>query len=137
MPGPVFPHGFVSDEWQKLPMLWGYSGSLIKRYGNTDIALASPYVASDPVPSGEVWVITNVTTIYVGTAPTRIFAQLISGADTPNLWEDSPIVAGTIYNHNCNLILGEADYLQLAVNGATAHDAVYLDMVGYIMDVDK
>lgn len=129
--------GLYSGAQQRAPIPFGPSASLIKRYSNLSLAAGTNTLDSDAVPVGELWILTLYTMLYQGTPPTWMVAKLVSGADDPNILRVfAPASLGT-YGGSVNLIMQPGDKFRVTVAGATANDDLYLDLMGYKMDIDQ
>ena len=129
-------HGYSGGAWRKSPIAFGISGVVKRAWSNTSIDPGISQTADDPVPSGEVWIITVFLIKYTGTVPTNIqwrigdvsggFAFAVEESPTSNKWYE-------VYGF---FPLEEGDFLEMQVVGGTAGDDIFGKGLGYKMDID-
>jgi len=135
--GLVGPHGWIDGAWQKSPLPFGYSGQAKVSWGSTDLPAGASNLDSSPVPAGEVWVITQLSMVYYGTAPSRILMRVVISGDPYTIWQESSPASAVYYDHQGWWVLAEGDKCRLYVEGATAGDDVYGYALGFRVDVDQ
>ncbi|MDP2323066.1 MAG: hypothetical protein Q8N51_03445, partial [Gammaproteobacteria bacterium] len=121
--------------WRKLPLLLGYSNTLALVVSNTSLAAGTNILDTSACPTGQIWVVTNILTFYVGTVPTGITIYLVSGATTPILYRQLSPVSAVGYDRQGSWILKAGDLLRCIVTGATLNDDLNLYASGYAMAV--
>lgn len=92
-------------------------------------------ITDDPVPAGEIWVVTNTYISYTGSGVTAIKLMLAHSGNLLNLYKQTSPVSGQGYDRQCRLVLYEGDYLVLRVANASSNDSGYLHYTGYKLTV--
>ena len=130
-------YGWINAAWQKDPLRLGYSGQLQDVYSNTNLSAGNNLHNFDTVPSGEIWVITALWFMYIGTSPTyaQFYFALASGTHWP-LRQPSP-TSSQVYSKEGQWVLVEDDIITVSVSGATAGDDLYGGYMGYRVDIDQ
>lgn len=130
-------YGLVNGVWRKNPLLIGYSG--IIEANKTDLSLAAGYnkLDGDPVPSGEIWVITHIGMAYVGTTPTTLEVQKWDGGNWYQILFQLAPVSGSWYTLTGYWILNKEQTISATVQGATLNDDLYLTYMGFSVDIDQ
>jgi hypothetical protein len=130
-------HGLIDNEWQKSPLPFGASDT-VGRDVNTSSAPSANYTVSDtPVPAGEVWVITNLSTIILGTAPAILRAWVVlNGVDTV-IFGLTPPVVSTYYDRQGWWVMFPGDYLKIEQIAGTIGNAFFLYGTGFLYETDR
>jgi hypothetical protein len=129
-------YGRIGGAWQKQPLLFGYSATVLETWSDDNLASGSNTVDSPVVPAGEIWVITNLSMRYVGTPPTYIEMRLRSGtSDYPLFRQLAPTTAQT-HDRQGWWVMAPGDLLRVGISGATAGDDLYASATGFRVDID-
>lgn len=129
------PHGFINGEWQKQPIVFGITDELAGKVVNTSLNAGNNNIDGDVIPAGEIWVITNLAMIYIGTvANVEIYARL-GGTPDSIFWGVKPPVSGVTYDRQGQWIAMEGNKLRMQVLGATLNDDAYFYYSGYKIGV--
>jgi len=114
--------------------LFAFEDTVAKKASNTNLSAGTNNLTIGTVPTGKVWVITNIVQYVVGTAPTKqgIFAYI--DGDFYDLAGRAGAVDPNVMSWTGWLVLGPDDYAWVQVIGATAGDDLYARMVGFVMD---
>jgi len=132
----VSAHGFVNGAWRKSPIPFGYSDVLNSALANLALAAGANNLDSAAVGAGLIWVVTNVSVMYVGTAPTSVSVNVVSGGATICLFQQNAPVTATRYDRQGKWVLEATDILRCTVVGATLNDDLYLDVHGYQIAIE-
>lgn len=127
--------GWLSSQWIKLPILWGFGGVVEEALSNTSLPAGNSTIDATAVPANEIYVIENICYMYNGTAPTRLEVQVVGLAAAFRLEYNTSITSQVWYSWSGRVVLQEADYLSLNIVGATAGDTAHLRYAGYKMRI--
>lgn len=130
-------YGWISSAWQKDPLRIGLSGVIRRSANNTNLSAGANNVDDTAVPAGEYWVIDNFSLLYIGTVPTLILWAIVSSAAQYVLSEVQSPTASHWYGLQGRWVLGPGDQLRARVIGATLGDDLYLNAVGFRVDIDQ
>lgn len=127
--------GWFNSAWRKLPMLFGVTAPIALIGSNSNLSAGYNAFNSGVVPSGYIYVITNITIMYTGTAPNvlGVGANISTAGYMLRNWQT--IVSAVYFGDTFNVVLAAGDYLTGFVWGATATDSCVLRSVGYSMAV--
>ena len=131
-------HGWIGGAWHKDPLRFGYSDTVNRAFSDTNLAGGSSVFADNDVPAGEIWIITNITVIYVGTiAGVGMRPRIYDGSASYDLWESNPTASNRAEGRSGWWILIPGHSLRVFVTGATAGDDAYCYATGFRMDSDQ
>lgn len=132
----IASHGFVNSAWHKDPLRFGYSGNILEHVGSTTLAAGTNNFDTTAVPANKVHVITQMSMIYTGTAPTRIAASH-SGLGTTRLFfaQLAPVSTG-VYDRQGYWVLTPGDFVRFQVTGATLNDDFFGFISGFVVDIN-
>ena len=129
-------HGWVNGGWKKDPIQFGFSGVATQAFSNTNLSAGNNSIDGSAVPAGEIWIITNVVLIYFGTV-TRIFARSKIGGSYFTIFAEETPVTGKRYDRSGWWVFDSGDCINMATEGATVGDDIYLEMIGFRVDIDQ
>jgi hypothetical protein len=116
-------------------MLWGYSDELYGLFSNTNLGGGGNTINGSTVPSGELWIVENVSMMYLGTSPTYMLVNKVtSGGNIPLLYQSTPTQA-VWYTLAARITLNVGERLNMFISGATAGDSAYIRYAGYKMEL--
>ncbi len=129
--GLVGMHGAVGGNWQKQPIIPGYSDTVREVLSSTTLAAGTNTFNGTTVPAGEVWEIENFDYLYIGTVATvALTINIISGAIEYSLFAQAPPVSNVHYDKQTRLTLKPGENLRFRVFNATLNDDAYFYYVG-------
>ena len=135
--GLVGEHGWISGAWQKNPLAFGYSERLSGRIFDTALVAGTTILQVSVVPAGEIWVLTSVAMLYIGTSPTYI-QMFINDTVALELIARQPApVSDQLYDRQGWWVLKAGDNVGYAVVGATLNDDLYGYYFGFRVDIDQ
>ncbi len=130
-------YGYVNGAWQKDPLTIGYSDTVLRSWSNLNLAAGANTVSDSAVPAGEIWIITNIATWYIGTITGVVLtARINSGGSQYVIFRQSPIVSDTIYDRQGYWVLKPGDNLEIRVTNATLNDDAFGTAIGFRVDID-
>lgn len=89
---------------------------------------------SGSVPSGKVWVITNMQLLYTGTAPSVMVISIFHDGVEHQLTRIPGVASPSALLWQGHVYLDGSDVIRSSVGGATATDDLALSYAGYQMD---
>ena len=129
--------GYDGSQWRALAMLWGYSDRYAEKEESEDASAGANYLVFSTVPSGEVWVVTNIATRDRDNAPSEVGLQLYDGTDAFVLASEPSPVANTWHAWSINVVLKAGDKIRAYYFGVTLDDHIEAQVVGYKMTIDE
>lgn len=130
-------YGYIGGAWQKNPLQWGYYGQVLLHYQNLALAAGVNNIDSAAVPANTIWVLTSITTAYVGTiVGVSIFLQIYDGATAYMLYSEAHIVTNEYLDRQGMWVLKAGDIIRYTIAGATLNDDAYLNIAGYAMTLN-
>lgn len=129
--------GWISGVWQKNPLLFGLSDTYDARISDTDLDEGTNTLAGTVIPTGEICVLTSMAFFYAGTAPTRVYVYATIDSSARRLYGQESPASQVLYDRQGWWVLGPGDRITIVVEGATATDNLYLDMIGFTIDIDQ
>lgn len=130
-------NGWINAAWQKQPLIFGYSGDILRLASNTNLAAGTNQVNDSAVPAGEIWVVTSLSMAYVGTVPTSIRLSIVAATVAYRLFQQNAPVSDMAYDRQGYWIMQEGDNLRCTVLGATAGDDLFFWVNGFRLDIDQ
>jgi hypothetical protein len=127
--------GWVNNAWNKLPMLFGYSAIVNLNWYNQNLPAGNSGYNSDAVPSGKIWVITNVAICYGGTTSTKIDLVVYRDGIYPMIFNQASPANNIWYDRQGWWVLRAGDVLRAGAYGATAGDDLYAQAIGFAVDI--
>lgn len=107
-------------------------------YVNDTISGADGYIESGPVPSGEVWKVTQAVAHDNTTGPSTIeFRASIDGAFYRFGGQVKAFAAGECLYWPCELYLGPDDYVRVYFTGGVANDTCRIWLTGHKMTLEE
>jgi hypothetical protein len=135
--GLVGPHGWVSGAWQKSALPFGPSGTVTRSFSNTSLPAGTSIKDDSIVPAGELWVITVVIAVMFSATITSMYPMVKVGGIYARIFSENAPITTYRYDRQCQVVLMPGDNLAIGVVGATLNDDVYMDALGYRMDIDQ
>lgn len=129
-------HGYIGGAWQKNPIPFGMSSSLLHTWALVTPAAGTITAASDVVPAGELWVVTFITGGMLSASVNNFIFRASDGVNTFDLYSTLAPASGVAVYLNRNLYLAEAGVLQVITLNTTIGDTIWGGMMGYKIDVD-
>ncbi len=130
------PHGWISGAWQKNPLQFGFSGPLSYSESIIGMSAGTNVMFFPVVPAGEIWVITHVSWMFLGTPPSSGQFQLARVIDDTVIFRQETPVSSRTYDRQGFWVIVEDDKAQLYLEGVTAGDDSYAWLSGYRVDID-
>jgi len=116
--------------------LLGVSGVVRGIYSNTNLSAGNQRVRVVTVPAGEMWMITHLGIAYVGTVSTvRLSLELTVSTIIYTLGAFSPVVSSGWYFSPAPILVIAGESLGGHVSNATAGDDLYIEWIGYKMNL--
>jgi len=113
--------------------LFSYKTSLL-HVSKTTVVGASGYANSGPVPAGELWHVTHVTSVNYTKATTQHVYRVARGADNYVFHDITDAFAiGARSTFKCDLWLEEDDVVQIWLMGSNNGDTAWVYLLGSIM----
>jgi len=134
--GLVGTHGYVNGAWQKNPIPFGYSSAVGEKINNTNLPAGDSYINSSTVPDGKIWILTNISYDYIGTTATLVSLVVYRNSVYINMFATYSPVSNHYYDRQGWWVLIPGERLRLYVFGATAGDKLYLDTIGFAVDIN-
>ena len=131
------PHGWISGVWQRNPLSFGFSGQVERLWTDTNLSAGANTVDDSAVPAGEIWIITQLSIMYDGTAPDDIQFAIRTVAQQIELFEVKDPVPSIFYDRQGWWILVQGDKLRLSCSGATAGNDLLGRAMGFRVDIDQ
>jgi hypothetical protein len=127
--------GWVNGAWNKLPMLFGYSDIVYQNWGTNNLPAGDSNYDSSAVPSGKIWIITNLAMGYTGTTPTNITMRINRSGVYPLIFRQTSPVSNVWYDRQGWWVLKSGDKLNVDVSGATSSNALWAQAIGFAVDI--
>lgn len=128
--------GYYSDAWQKDPIRLGYSDTVDEAKSDTNLGAGTNNLDSTPVPSGEIWIITNVIIRIASTTITRLIPSFEKSGESYPLDDIITPTANIWLPYSLYTILNEEDLIRVSCYNASAGDDMYLSYMGFKIDLD-
>lgn len=129
--------GWISSAWQKNPLALGYSSPLIKQYVNDAPTGSNPNIDTDTVPSGELWVITNITERATFSSAAGIRCMFHDNSNACVLYViDSP-TSLINYDRQGYWVLPAGAYLRMTLQTAVGDSQLVIWITGFIVETDQ
>ena len=132
----VQPHGFYSDEWQKQPLVWGFSGVVALDELNTNASAGTNQLPFDTVPADEVHMYYAVGAVNYTNVATVVVWSLYHGGTGYTFYRYLNIPAGYFFVAPNPTVCGPGDYLNVTIQGCVAGDTIRATATGYKMKLD-
>ncbi|KKL99831.1 hypothetical protein LCGC14_1810480 [marine sediment metagenome] len=135
--GLVGSHGWISETWQKNPLLLGFSDTATESVSRDTIA-ANETIDSTVVPAGEIWVIATMALRNNSSGLTS--AGLYFNIDGNYLIVKQELAALAQFEWFIwvgMVVLAEGDSVAWSYTGTTIGDAMQLNFIGYKIDIDQ
>ena len=130
-------YGWISGAWQKNPLMPGFSAAGAINYYNGNLPAGSSDQSMDAVPAGEYWKLTlGVMYISTTTITSIRLSAVVNLVTVPILLVLTPVSA-RYYPQICDVLMGPADYLSVAVTGATLGDDLIVRGSYWRIDTDQ
>lgn len=130
-------HTWIFPRWYKQPMMFGYSALKTDTVSDTTLAAGTVTLNGATVSAGEIWVITNISMVYIGTVPTSIEAVMYDGSTAHILFNQLAPASGQYYDRQGWWVVVAGDNLRYVIYGATLNDDFYGWATGFRMDIDQ
>lgn len=114
--------------------LFSFESVVSEAKSNTNLSAGVNTLTGTAVPDGKVWVLTHVSTFYVGTSPTYLELLTRSKGILLILGRKLAPASEEILDWQGVVLMTAGDYVRAAVVGATAGDDMYFYYAGYQMD---
>ncbi len=135
--GLVGTHGWIAGAWQKDPLRFGYSGTVVLSASDTNLGAGANDVDLTTVPAGELQVITNIVWEYTGTTPTEVEVSLYDGSTAYPLFTVSNPITTEWYDKQGFWVVPPTGFIRCSIVGATAGDDLQLRATGFRVDLDQ
>jgi len=132
----VGTHGYVSGAWHKSPISLGYSSIVGERIINTNLPAGNSDINSTAVPEGKIHILTNLAYLYIGNTATTLGLGIYRAPTNFTIFVTYSPVSARYYDRQGWWVLKAGDLCRLSVFGATAGDDLYLDIVGFAVDIN-
>lgn len=129
--------GYVASAWQKDPIRFGYSDALKYTISNSNLAAGASTTDGSLVPTGEFWVITNLSINTISVTITRVDCRLVIDGTTLTIFNIVPPTTNVLNDRQGWWVIGPGDKASVRVYTATAGDDVYLYATGFKVDIDQ
>jgi len=127
--------GFDGTQWRKLPLLWGYTGTVQEVVSNEDAAAGLNSLFGTVVPAGEVHVIQNLVAYNIVSGITQIAVGAYKSSLAVYAFSEYATTAGKVYTWTGNMVLKAGDRIFAQFFGCTAGDSIWITLDGYKMSV--
>lgn len=127
--------GWLSTQWLKLSMLWGFSARWSELAEGTSTGGAATNAVTVAVPAGYVYVLENWTIVHDDTAARSVFLTMVGGSGNPYLYWDLSLAQNTYKYDGCRITLEAGDQLQFTVWALADTKKCYLTVWGHKMAV--
>jgi len=131
------PHGWIGGAWQRNPLAFGYSGEISEDVTDGTLAVGNVNIDISTVPAGEIWVITQISMLYVGTVPSRIRSQIVRGGIDFAIFDEVAILSNAWFDRQGWWVLVEGDILRMFIQDATLNDTGAMRVTGFRVDIDQ
>jgi len=128
-------HGWDGDSWQKLPMLWGFSGTVAEDAGGAAPSAGLITLHSSTARAGEVWVIENIGARNDTTNSTRLVIYATVDAVVTRLYDADPGDVGVSAIWGGRVRLGDGDKISVMYYDSLEDDALKFRFCGYKMKI--
>lgn len=128
-------YGWRYEAWRKDPLRFGFSSFISEVESDTNLSAGSNSLNTSAVPTGEIYVYTNISFRYVGTVPTRIRVSLMVSGTYHNLYDAVAPVSNTLYDRQGWWVVKAGNNLRCAISGATAGDDLFFYVTGFGVDI--
>ena len=122
------PRALEVDSSDILKMTIGALSSISSQgivLSNSSLPAGSSHLLSDAVPSGKIWIVSNLLIRYLGTTATKVYVLMaLAGAFVVVFMQNSPS-NGVAYDRQGWWVLQPGDYIRWSVDGATLNDSLY------------
>jgi len=123
--------------WRKQPLLFGYTDNLLQRTTTSTLPAGAANVDLAAVPSSYVYVYTSLLFCYIGTPPTYAFVQIMRGGNPYELFSQLAPVSIQGYDREGWWVLKAADFVRLAIAGATLNDTAFIVGTGFALKINE
>jgi hypothetical protein len=113
--------------------MWSYAGIVEEIVDDTNLSGGYESLVGTAVPSGEVWVIENITVLYDGTLPARQLVVIVGLANGMEIKDGSFLARNRFYRIQGPVTMQAGDYVKFLMQNSTAGDTAYLKYAGYKM----
>ena len=128
-------HGWDGDSWQKLPMVWGYSGQRVQSVSSLTGAAGIRTLTCADVDAGEVWVLQAADARNLNTDPSLVQLRAVTGGKTIRLEEVTTPGVGGFLMWQGHIALAEDGFVSVRFEDCALDDDVYLTVLGYKMKI--
>ena len=131
-------HGWIDGAWQKDPLSLGYSDIVARVVVEQNLSAGFNLLNDSAVPAGEIWVLTNISVLYIGTvANVQCTVLLNINGSYYQIWDFVPPASNRVGDRQGFWILHPGDYLAIEILNATAGDDLGLRGIGFRVDIDQ
>lgn len=123
-------HGYIDDNWQKQPILLGYSDRWAERAVGTSTGAGATNSTTIPVPAGYVHILNAWTIVHTDTAARSVFLALAVGGVNVYLYKSDSLAPYTYIYDAAQVVLKEGDVLQFTVWGLVTDKTAVIDVWG-------
>jgi hypothetical protein len=113
--------------------MWSYAGIVEENIYDGNLSGGNEAMNGTAVPSGEVWVIENITVYYYGTLPGRQMVQIDGLGNLLTIKDDSYLTNARYYRMQGPITMQAGDNVRFRMINSTAGDTAYLKYAGYKM----
>lgn len=128
-------HGYDGSDWQKLPLVWGYTDRWAVTRSDLSATAGSNTLQTIAVPAGEIYILHALTGLNVNSICSmrfRVRSASIACTLTTFINQAASVVAAKDYT---GLVLKEGDQAEVVFDGCTLNDDIYLVAWGAKMAV--
>ena len=127
--------GWDGSQWRKLPIVWGYSDRYAEYLSTNDATAGNNYLTGTLVPVGEVWVVTNLLLLNVGSATVATQGELYDGTTGFIVHRVSAPASGAIIEWQGQVYLKAGDRMRATFYSCSLGDNLRATFLGYKMKV--
>jgi len=91
-------------------------------------------LASNVVPAGQVWVVTQISWQYIGTVPGSVALEYQKSTSYFTIEGWTTVVSTAYYGYSCFIVIDAGSSIQMHMRDATAGDDARLTLLGYKMN---
>ena len=127
--------GWDGSRWRKLGLIFGYYDRLVGQAAYYDATAGNHTLESTAVPTGELWVVQQVSSINMNTAVTKIRLGVTTESTGCGLKDEVPAAADQWVTWGGQITLKEGDKIYVIFYGCNAGDDIILRWWGYKVSV--
>jgi hypothetical protein len=130
-------YGFYSNQWRKLPFLFGVSSTFLQQFSLLNAPAGNTIASSTPVPASQIHILIFLSAAD-NTSPFGPMSFDITRSGFVHVFASFPtVVAAKFEVFTGNIVLMPGDFLRVSFNGVTAGDHLQANFHGFVMEISE